>query len=334
MLDRRSFLSLSAASAGALALGPVAARAQEAVTASASAPPAPAAAARLRLTAQHHLLPGKSMAEKVEWSKKLGFDGIEILGGGLPGRVAEIQKALKDNPLPVSAICAGFQGWAIAENPKVRQQFVDSMKRQLEAAGAIGSTGVIWVPHFHGLKVLPHMDARKLLTGFNRWDRPKNHAAQADKAAGDEAAKRALPMLWELGDFAVAHKTRMLLEPLNRDETYFVRTLADGASICRDLAHPGLCMMADLWHMTWEEADDRGALLSAAKYVHHVHIASRKRRWMPGSDGAADDYVNAFRALKEIGYQDFVSFEHRRPGDPAKELPEAVKLLRGQWEKA
>jgi hypothetical protein len=65
MLDRRSFLSLSAASAGAVALGSVTAHAQDAVAPVAA--PAPATAAQLRLTAQHHLLPGNSMAEKVEW---------------------------------------------------------------------------------------------------------------------------------------------------------------------------------------------------------------------------------------------------------------------------
>ncbi|HCM22338.1 MAG TPA: sugar phosphate isomerase, partial [Porphyromonadaceae bacterium] len=43
----------------------------------------------------------------------------------------------------------------------------------------------------------------------------------------------------------------------------------------------------DFWHMTWEETSDAGAFLSAGRYLEHVHIASRKRRSMPGEDGEA-----------------------------------------------
>ena len=51
-----------------------------------------------------------------------------------------------------------------------------------------------------------------------------------------------------------------------------------------------------------------GAFISAGKYLQHVHVASRKRRSMPGEDGEADNYVEGFRGLKMIGYDKFVSF--------------------------
>jgi len=93
-------------------------------------------------------------------------------------------------------------------------------------------------------------------------------------------------------------------------------------------------VMGDFWHMTWEETSDRGAFISAGNYLHHVHIASRKRRKMPGEDGAADNYTEGFKGLKEIGYSDYVSFECGLEGDPAVTLPAAVKLMREQWELA
>ena len=61
--------------------------------------------------------------------------------------------------------------------------------------------------------------------------------------------------------------------------------------------------------MTWEEANDRAAILSAGPLLAHVHIASRKNRRTPGTDGAADDYRLAFKGLKEIGYGGAVSLE-------------------------
>jgi len=44
-----------------------------------------------------------------------------------------------------------------------------------------------------------------------------------------------------------------------------------------------------------------------------------------------DNYVDGFRGLKLIGYQDFVSFECGCKGDRKRSLTAAVKLLRDQW---
>jgi sugar phosphate isomerase/epimerase len=91
--------------------------------------------------------------------------------------------------------------------------------------------------------------------------------------------------------------------------------------------------MGDFWHMTWEETSDMAAFIAAGKYLHHVHMASRKERKTPGED-EGDNYVEGFRGLKVIGYQDFVSFECGCKGDRAKAIPAAAKLLRDQWEMA
>jgi sugar phosphate isomerase/epimerase len=80
-------------------------------------------------------------------------------------------------------------------------------------------------------------------------------------------------------------------------------------------------------------SDDMAAFIAGGKYVHHVHMASRKERKMPGED-AGDNYVDGFRGLKLIGYQDFVSFECGCKGDNRKALPAAARLLREQWEMA
>jgi len=92
--------------------------------------------------------------------------------------------------------------------------------------------------------------------------------------------------------------------------------------------------MGDFWHMSIEETNDMGAFISAGKYLQHVHVASLKRRSMPGEDGEADNYIEGFRGLKMIGYDKYVSFECGCQGDRNIIVPEAVKLLRQQWEEA
>jgi sugar phosphate isomerase/epimerase len=260
----------------------------------------------LKISCQEGVAPGKELNEKLDFIESLGIVGIEFWGGGLEKRINEIQQALKNRNIKYSATCAGFEGWLISDDPAIRKKCMDSMKTIIAASGELGSTGVIFVPAFNNQKSLPDKEARELLLG----------------------------QMKELGDYALQNKTRILLEPLNREECYFCRQVADGASIVRDTKSEGAAVMGDFWHMTWEETNDRAAFLAAGDYLHHVHIASRKRRKMPGEDGEADNYINGFRGLKEINYHDFVSFECGSVGDPKITLPAAVKLMNEQWEKA
>jgi sugar phosphate isomerase/epimerase len=260
----------------------------------------------LKISCQEGVAPGKELNEKLDFMESLGIVGLEVWGGGLEKRVSEIQQALKNRNIKMSAICAGFEGWLIADDPSIQKKCMDSMKVIIAAAGELGSKGVIFVPAFNNQKSLPDKEARALLIG----------------------------QMKELGDYALQNKTRILLEPLNREECYFCRQVADGAAIVRDVKSEGAAVMGDFWHMTWEETNDRAAFLSAGDYLHHVHIASRKRRKMPGEDGEADNYINGFRGLKEINYQDFVSFECGSVGDSKITLPAAVKLMNEQWKMA
>jgi len=262
----------------------------------------------LKLSFQEWIAPGKTLAERLDFMEKLGVVGFEPGGSGLENRVQEIKDALQGRPIKVSAICAGFKGFLLSTDPAVRQECIDSMKTILAAAGELGSVGVILVPGFNGQKpAMPHtQETRNFLC----------------------------EELSELGDYAAAHSTTLILEPLHREEAFFLRQVADAASICRDANSPGVRCMGDFWHMTNEETSDMGALISAGKYLQHVHIASRKRRSVPVEDGDADNYIDGFRALKMLEYDKYVSYECGCQGDPNTVLPESVKLLREQWEKA
>jgi sugar phosphate isomerase/epimerase len=295
-LNRREFLTVSAVTGVVGAVAP---------SAKAFTLPDPPQKGRLRLSSQEGVAPGKSLTEKLDFLEAQGFEGFEPGGGGVAKRVEELQKALQGRKIKISAICGGIKGVLISEKEDVRQSAMESMKEILTAAGALGSTGLIMVPAFHNQTKLGHQEARELL----------------------------VKLLAELGDYAHQAGTRVLLEPLNRRECHFMRQVSDGAAICRDVNNPGVALMGDFWHMTWEETSDMAAFIAAGKYLHHVHMASRKTRKMPGED-EGDNYVEGFKGLRLIGYQDFVSLECGCKGEPTKAIPAAVKLLREQWEAA
>ncbi len=294
-MDRREFVIGGSLIGASLAAGAgVPAAAQEAE---------PQAQAELKLSGQDGVVPGGSLEEKVEKMAGWGMQGLEVGGGGLPGRVEGIKRALEGTPIKISAICAGYASCLLADAEEDRRKSVASMKEILTAAGELGSTGLIVVPAFNGQTSLGHREARPIL----------------------------IELLREVGEHAEQCGTRVLLEPLNRGEAFFLRQLADAASICRDVNNPGVGMMGDFYHMRIEETSDMGAFLSAGQYLHHVHLASR-RRVLPGQDERS--FVDGFRGLQMIGYHDFCSFECGVDGDREVEIPKALAFLRNQWEEA
>ncbi len=305
-IDRRKFIKSSLAGAAVVGLGN--SLTASSCNSSASAPPVYPIKAELKISFQEGTAPGANLNEKFDFMEKHGVVGFEPHGRGMKARMQEFKDALKGRNIKVSAICAGFEGFILSTDPAIRKKCRDTMEELIILGGELGSTGVIIVPAFNSqVPVMPHTQETRdfLCEQFN-----------------------------EMGDTAQKYGTTVILEPLNRREAFYLRQVADAASICRDINNPGVTCLGDFWHMTWEETCDMAAFLSAGKYLQHVHMASRKRRSMPGEDGDADNYVSGFKGLKLIGYDKYVSFECGCQGDRQVVVPAALKLLREQWEQA
>lgn len=305
-IDRRNFIKTSLAGAAALGVG-------SSVKASANAlsidkAPQYPIKAELKLSFQEGIAPGANLNEKFDFMEKHGVVGFEPHGNNITKRLPEFQEALKGRNIDVSAVCAGFEGFILSTDAAVRKQFRDSMEEIIIAAGELESVGVIMVPAFNSqVPVMPHTQ---------------------------ETRDFMCEELDDLGSFARKHGTTVILEPLNRREAFYMRQVADAAAVCRDINNPGVTCLGDFWHMTHEETSDMAAFIAAGKYLSHVHMASRKRRSMPGEDGDADNYVDGFKGLKLIGYDGYVSFECGCQGEREVVVPAAVELLRKQWKEA
>ena len=301
-MDRRDFLKSNILGAAGLTL------AASPIAAFTSCAPK-AADVELKLSFQERIAPGENLNEKFDYMENLGIVGFEPNGRNLTERMNEIQQALRGRNIKVSAICAGFKGFILAEDPAVKAEFDSSMREIIAAAGELelGSTGVIMVPAFNAQKpVKPHtLETREYLC----------------------------EQMHELGEFALKHNTTVILEPLNRKEAHYLRQVADAAAICRDADSAGVMCMGDFWHMQ-EETSDYAAFIAAGQYLQYVHVASRGNRKMPGEDGELDNYIDGMRALKEMKYDKYISFECGTNGDRNVTVPAAVELLRSQWKLA
>lgn len=293
-LDRRRFLAtgLAATAAAAATRG-----------ASAATLPDPPQPAKLCLASQLSRIPGDSVEEKMAKMKAWGFEAAE-LPGSIVGDEKTYEDALRNTGMAPSAVCWGsIKGRVVSTSPEVRKEGHAMFKAVLESAGQLGATGVIHVPAFHKESELSSWELRKIVVDTYP----------------------------ELGEYAVKCGTQIILEPLNRKETFFIRLVADAASICRDCGSAGIAAMGDFYHMGIEETSDLGAFISGGAYIKHVHLASRTRV-LPGQDDR--QFIDGFRGLKLIGFQGACSLECGCNGDREVETPKAVAFLRDQWEKA
>jgi sugar phosphate isomerase/epimerase len=312
-MNRRSFLKRSVAGAGAaIAISKFAVSAIAAETTSAKK-------AVLKLCSQEWLFPGRNVKEKAE--KVLAWGGCGLEFGGIDvKRAEEIRRQLEGTGVRPAALCWGSDnGKLVSADLEVRRQGIDDLKKVLKAAGALGSTGVIWVPCFNGQSNLNRAELDKIL----------------------------YEILPEIGDYAQKVNSRLLIEPLNKRETFYINRLDQAAEFCNKLDNPGVCMMGDFYHMAKEEKSEQAAFLTGGKWIHHVHLATGPSRILPGQE--RHSFVDGFTGLKRIGYQDFCSLEcgvkptrattdasgkSKLEADPDREIPKAFAFLKQQWQEA
>jgi sugar phosphate isomerase/epimerase len=101
-----------------------------------------------------------------------------------------------------------------------------------------------------------------------------------------------------IAPLAATHGVTIVVEALNRGECNLINTLDEGADAARQVNHPNVKLVADIFHMLRNgEAPD--AISRHADLITHSHVAENEGRAEPGVHG--DDfrpYLKALRAAK------------------------------------
>lgn len=124
--------------------------------------------------------------------------------------------------------------------------------------------------------------------------------------------------------------TTLVIEPLNRKESNFINSVADGARVARRLNRPEVRSLADFYHMD-EEGEPLDALVGVADCLAHVHVAD-SGRFNPGT--GRYDYPTFFANLVAIGYRGLISAECAISGEPVAAMRDSVSFLRETWRAA
>ena len=304
-MKRRDFLTASAVAGVATVCGAQRAAAQGQASCGGDGMPKltpPEKPAQLNLCLQWGAIPGGEISQKLDFLEANGFASVEIPSGDWPIKNCEaMNEAMKGRKLFLATAC-GPSDFSYAE-PEKREEEVQKFLPIIEALGAMKSVGLIICPARSKLSEPGRLSAKELRKDFV-----------------ENTGKR-------LAEHAAKHGTSIVLEPLRRNETPFLRQVADGARIAADIG-AGASVMGDFWHMQLEETSFMGAFICGGKLLTHVHIAGLKERIIPGVHADADNYVDGFKGLKLIGYRGAISFEGgwpKDPTDPKKGIPQEEK---------
>lgn len=134
-------------------------------------------------------------------------------------------------------------------------------------------------------------------------------------------------LLTLLAPLAARNHLLVVVEPLNPGECNFITTVREGAAIVRDVDHPAIRLLADLFHMMRAE-EIPADLASVVDVLAHVHLAEKAERTAPGVAG--DDFRPWLRVLHEAGYDQRLSIECGH-FTVETDLEAALSDVRRQW---
>jgi D-psicose/D-tagatose/L-ribulose 3-epimerase len=236
----------------------------------------------------------------LEMLAKQGYDGVEVPVFELDaGKFKALGQRLDSVGLQRTAVtvCTA-EANPIGDTAAIRQAGLDHIKKAVDMCQAMGAT------HLCG----PIHSALGVFSGSgptaDEWSRGKDTLAKA-------------------ADHAQQAGVTLVVEYLNRFETYFLTSAADATRFIQEVNHPFLRTMYDTFHANIEEKDLAQAIRTITPVMAHVHISENDRS-TPGEGHV--DWATTFKTLKEVKYDGWMVVEAFGLALPA--LAAATKIWR------
>ena len=217
-------------------------------------------------------------------AKELGFDAIEIFAPGPEAVDTDaLRKELDDLGLNVAAVGTGA-GWVIhrksltSADAEARSDAKAFIRSIIDMGGPFGAPAIIGSMQ-------------------GQW------GGDVDQSTGTAYLAEGLD---ELGEYAKQYNVPLIYEPLNRYETNFCKTMAEGVALLQKLDTSNVKLLADLFHMNIEEVDSAASIQAAGSAIGHVHFVDSNRK---AAGLGHIDFAPIANALRDIAYCGYASAE-------------------------
>ena len=215
--------------------------------------------------------------------KGMGLDGFEIpLFDPSQLAATPIRRAFEANALECT-ICAILPPPInpISPDSEVRRSSLRHLTACVETAAECGAR-ILGGPLFAPIGYLPQ-------------HRPNN-----------DEHRWAVEIFQQVCAVAEKHQVTISIEPVNRSETFFLRTAAEAKDFCKAVGHPCIGVTIDTFHANIEEKNIAEAIKSLGPYLKHLHV-SENNRGMLGQGHV--DFPGILAALRSIAYNGYLMIE-------------------------
>ena len=124
-----------------------------------------------------------------------------------------------------------------------------------------------------------------------------------------DAWKWAMEGLSEVADYAAKSGVTLMLEPTATDSN-LVESCEDAINMMEDIGKENVKLMFDTTHALYRNEVPSDYVYQMGKNLKHIHMADYDRK-APGTNGC--DFLDIMQALKDIGYDGYVTMENGFP---------------------
>ncbi|PIU62970.1 MAG: hypothetical protein COS84_10060 [Armatimonadetes bacterium CG07_land_8_20_14_0_80_40_9] len=224
--------------------------------------------------------------------KEIGYQGIELAPFTLADTVKEISKEKRRE---IKGLAEDFEleivglHWLLVKpeglhishpEKKIREKTRDYLKQLIELCADLGGK----------VLVFGSPNQRSVLKGVTyqrAWEWTKE-------------------VFLDCLDLSSQSEVTLCMEPLYRASTNFINTAKEAMKFIKEINHPNLRLILDVYSMSDEEMPPGKIIRSARELLFHFHANDDNKRG-PGFGKA--NYKKIFSALKEIDYKGYLSVE-------------------------
>ena len=219
--------------------------------------------------------------------KSMGFSALEVPmfnPEALP--TDKIRDAFEENDLECT-VCAILPKPynPISPNQQIRSESIEHLSRCVQASALMGSK-ILCGPLCAPIGYLP-----------------KHRPTEREWSWVLEAFQR-LESVLDSTDMTLC------IEPVNRSETFFLRTAQEAKHLCESIGNPRIGVIVDTFHANIEEKSISAAILSLGKHLRHVHISENDRGPLGRGHVPFDEIILALRKIDYDGYLLIEGFGH------------------------
>ena len=221
-----------------------------------------------------------------------GYDGVEIAPFTISDSVLDVgtseRRRLRDTAQRHGLGIIGLH-WLLVKpdglhlnspDPLVRARTVDYLRAEIDFCADLG-----------GSRMIVGSPKQRSVPEHETYEQVWERTVAAFRALAEHAAPRGVCLC---------------IEPLGADETNFIRTAAEARRLVQAVDRPAFRLILDVKAMCQDEEPIPDIIRHSAQYLEHVHANDANRQ---GPGFGATDFRPIAAALKEVGYQGYVSVE-------------------------